>query len=99
MPGIKVDTGLQEIPGSGGEMATQGLDNLGERCAAYYKQGARFAKWRAVLVRLFVCCVVLCVSCTVCFIVVVCFFCAAAVALSLSLENTHKHHAQSSSPQ
>ncbi len=22
---------------------------LGQRCAAYYKQGARFAKWRAVI--------------------------------------------------
>lgn len=50
VPGIKVDTGLQVLPTSGrGETATQGLDNLGARCEAYYKQGARFAKWRAVL--------------------------------------------------
>lgn len=27
----------------------QGLDGLGARCAEYYKAGARFAKWRAVL--------------------------------------------------
>lgn len=27
----------------------QGLDGLSDRCKAYYKQGARFAKWRAVL--------------------------------------------------
>ena len=27
----------------------QGLDDLGKRCEAYYKHGARFAKWRAVL--------------------------------------------------
>ncbi|KAK1311112.1 hypothetical protein QJS10_CPA08g01857 [Acorus calamus] len=27
----------------------QGFDSLGARCAQYYKAGARFAKWRAVL--------------------------------------------------
>ena len=27
----------------------QGLDDLGKRAAKYYEQGARFAKWRAVL--------------------------------------------------
>jgi fructose-bisphosphate aldolase class I len=37
------------LPGTDGETTTQGLDNLGARCEAYYKQGARFAKWRAVL--------------------------------------------------
>merc|ERR1719387_1026519 len=49
-PGIKVDTGLQPLPG-GSEIETwcTGLDGLQERAAAYYKQGARFAKWRAVL--------------------------------------------------
>ncbi|GMH42933.1 hypothetical protein BSKO_10855 [Bryopsis sp. KO-2023] len=47
--GMKVDTGLQPLPGADGETATQGLDGLGARCAEYYKQGARFAKWRAVL--------------------------------------------------
>jgi len=49
VPGIKVDTGLQMLPGTDGETATQGLDNLGARCQQYYLQGARFAKWRAVL--------------------------------------------------
>lgn len=49
LPGIKVDTGLQPIDGTDGETATQGLDGLAERCQRYYKQGARFAKWRAVL--------------------------------------------------
>ena len=47
--GIKVDKGVQPLPGTNGETVTQGIDGLGERCAAYYKQGARFAKWRAVL--------------------------------------------------
>lgn len=28
---------------------TQGLDDLGKRCHRYYNEGARFAKWRAVL--------------------------------------------------
>jgi len=49
VPGIKVDTGLQVLPGTAGETATQGLDGLGDRCKAFYKQGARFAKWRAVI--------------------------------------------------
>ena len=30
-------------------LALQGFDDLGKRCAKYYQQGARFAKWRAVL--------------------------------------------------
>lgn len=47
--GIKVDAGTAEIPGTDKETATQGLDNLGKVCAEYYKQGCRFAKWRAVL--------------------------------------------------
>jgi hypothetical protein len=29
LPGIKVDTGLQVLPGTDGETTTQGLDNLG----------------------------------------------------------------------
>jgi len=49
IPGIKVDKGIVEISGTNGETATQGLDGLGARCAEYYKAGARFAKWRAVL--------------------------------------------------
>jgi len=49
IPGIKVDTGVVPLSGSIGEGTTQGLDGLGARCAAYYKGGARFAKWRCVL--------------------------------------------------
>jgi fructose-bisphosphate aldolase class I len=49
VPGIKVDAGLRCIPGTDGEQYCTGLDNLPERCREYYKAGARFAKWRAVL--------------------------------------------------
>lgn len=50
IPGIKVDKGCAQIlPGGRNETATQGLDDLGKRCAKYYADGARFAKWRAVL--------------------------------------------------
>ncbi|CAM9252791.1 unnamed protein product [Ectocarpus sp. 4 AP-2014] len=50
IPGIKVDTGLSPLPG-GHEVETwcSGLDGLVERAKKYYAQGARFAKWRAVL--------------------------------------------------
>ena len=50
IPGIKVDKGLNPLPG-GGDVETfcSGLDGLVERAAKYYEQGARFAKWRAVL--------------------------------------------------
>lgn len=49
IPGIKVDCGTVPILGTNGETFTQGLDNLGKRCAEYYAAGCRFAKWRAVL--------------------------------------------------
>lgn len=49
IPGIKVDKGVVPLAGTIGEGTTQGLDGLGERCAQYYKDGARFAKWRCVL--------------------------------------------------
>ncbi|MCG8633328.1 MAG: fructose-bisphosphate aldolase class I [Desulfobacterales bacterium] len=49
IPGIKVDTGLTLIPGTREEKATQGLDGLGERLEGFEKQGAGFAKWRAVI--------------------------------------------------
>ncbi|KAH0997789.1 hypothetical protein GBA52_021653 [Prunus armeniaca] len=49
IPGIKVDKGTVELAGTNGETTTQGFDSLGARCAQYYKAGARFAKWRAVL--------------------------------------------------
>lgn len=49
IPGIKVDKGVQPLFGTNGETVTQGIDDLGKRCAKYYEAGARFAKWRAVL--------------------------------------------------
>jgi fructose-bisphosphate aldolase class I len=49
LPGIKVDKGTVVLAGTNGETTTQGLDDLGARCAKYYSAGARFAKWRAVL--------------------------------------------------
>lgn len=49
MPGIKVDKGLVPLPNSNGESWCQGLDGLAQRCTEYYKQGARFAKWRSVV--------------------------------------------------
>jgi fructose-bisphosphate aldolase class I len=49
IPGIKVDKGTVVLAGTNNETATQGLDDLGKRCAKYYADGARFAKWRAVL--------------------------------------------------
>merc|ERR1712137_1293106 len=47
--GIKVDLGVKTLRGTDGETMTQGFDDLATRCAKYYEQGARFAKWRAVL--------------------------------------------------
>lgn len=49
IPGIKVDKGIAPLAGRPGETITQGLDGLRERLATYYEQGARFAKWRAVI--------------------------------------------------
>jgi fructose-bisphosphate aldolase class I len=49
IPGIKVDTGAKPMAGFPGETITEGLDGLRERLAEYYKLGARFAKWRAVI--------------------------------------------------
>ena len=45
----QVDKGIKPLPGTNGECVTQGIDDLDARCAKYYAQGARFAKWRAVL--------------------------------------------------
>lgn len=49
LPGIKVDAGVKPLPNFPGETITEGLDGLSERMADYYKLGARFAKWRAVI--------------------------------------------------
>ena len=49
IPGIKVDEGVQPLPGFPGETITVGLDRLAARLAKYHERGARFAKWRAVI--------------------------------------------------
>src|SRR3990172_9594681 len=49
LPGIKVDKGTKALPLAPGEKITEGLDGLRERVAEYRGQGARFAKWRAVI--------------------------------------------------
>ncbi|MDB6158507.1 MAG: fructose-bisphosphate aldolase [Gammaproteobacteria bacterium] len=49
IPGIKVDTGAKPLAFFKGETITEGLDGLRERLVEYYKLGARFAKWRAVI--------------------------------------------------
>ena len=46
IPGIKVDKGLANMPGSQ-EKYTLGLSGLDERLEEYYDMGLRFAKWRA----------------------------------------------------
>jgi len=57
LAGIKVDKaydkkgmwGTEVGPLGHPEVSTKGLDDLQQRCAEAYKQGARFAKWRNVL--------------------------------------------------
>jgi fructose-bisphosphate aldolase class I len=49
VPGIKVDLGTAAMGDSPVESVTEGLDGLAGRLAEYYKLGARFAKWRAVI--------------------------------------------------
>jgi len=49
LPGIKVDAGVIDMPLHPGEKVTEGLDKLQARMAEYFKLGARFAKWRAVI--------------------------------------------------
>jgi fructose-bisphosphate aldolase, class I len=50
LPGIKVDTGAKPLALSPGEKVTEGLDGLRERLKDYVSRGARFAKWRAVII-------------------------------------------------
>ena len=50
IPGIKVDAGTKALAAHPGEKITEGLDGLRERLAEYFQLGARFAKWRAVIV-------------------------------------------------
>ena len=49
IPGIKVDKGTHPLAGFPDEVVTEGLDGLRARLEEYYKLGARFAKWRAVI--------------------------------------------------
>jgi fructose-bisphosphate aldolase class I len=49
IPGIKLDMGAKPLAKSPNELVTEGLDGLRDRIAEYYKMGARFAKWRAVI--------------------------------------------------
>ena len=49
LPGIKVDEGTKPLPNCPNELITIGLDKLADRLPKYYEQGARFAKWRAVI--------------------------------------------------
>jgi fructose-bisphosphate aldolase class I len=49
VPGIKVDLGAKPLALHANETITEGLDGLRERLVEYYKLGARFAKWRAVI--------------------------------------------------
>jgi fructose-bisphosphate aldolase class I len=50
LPGIKVDRGASSLSGSSGEHITDGLDGLRDRVKEYAALGARFTKWRAVIV-------------------------------------------------
>ena len=50
MPGIKVDAGAKDLAGHPEEKISEGLDGLRERLLEYVQLGARFAKWRAVIV-------------------------------------------------
>src|SRR5271170_3513588 len=49
IPGIKVDKGTHDLALCPGEKIAEGLDGLRGRLAEYFKLGARFAKWRAVI--------------------------------------------------
>jgi fructose-bisphosphate aldolase class I len=49
IPGIKLDVGAKPLAKAPDETVTEGLDGLRDRIADYYKMGARFAKWRAVI--------------------------------------------------
>jgi fructose-bisphosphate aldolase class I len=50
IPGIKVDKGAKALAGFPGEKITEGLDGLRGRLVEYLRLGARFTKWRAVIV-------------------------------------------------
>ena len=45
---MTLDRGPVSLYGSKNETTSQGLDELDQRCQQYYKDGLRFAKFRAV---------------------------------------------------
>src|ERR671938_983466 len=49
IPGIKVDKGAKDLAHAPGETVTEGLDGLRGRLEEYFRLGARFTKWRAVI--------------------------------------------------
>jgi fructose-bisphosphate aldolase class I len=49
IPGIKVDEGAVDMAAHPSEKITEGLDGLRDRLKEYVTMGARFAKWRAVI--------------------------------------------------
>lgn len=49
IPGIKLDKHATPMAGFPNEKVTEGLDGLRERLDEYKRLGARFAKWRAVI--------------------------------------------------
>jgi fructose-bisphosphate aldolase, class I len=50
LPGIKVDTGSKPLANKPDEQVTEGLDGLRDRIEEYVGLGAKFAKWRAVII-------------------------------------------------
>ena len=50
VPGIKVDASAHALAGFPNEKVTEGLDGLRGRLKEYFDLGARFAKWRAVII-------------------------------------------------
>lgn len=49
IPGIKADKGAKLMAGRPVEKVTEGLDGLRDRLQEYFRMGARFAKWSAVI--------------------------------------------------
>lgn len=46
--GVNVQKGFAPIMGTAGEMISEGLDGLAERCSQYKTNGCNFAKWQSV---------------------------------------------------
>lgn len=49
IPGVTVDKGWIPLPGCEGEVFTQGMDDLDNRCKEFKRLGCQFAKWRMVV--------------------------------------------------